>query len=159
MATDPREIWGPKLWRMLHLLADVSDRKDVGLLWHNVMRTTADVLPCASCKKHLQTYLRTHVFMKVKHPNLVTGEQIRTQIVTELHTLHNDVNHRLGKPIFPYESMATIYSGTREMKLLEAKKLLEELRASWLTLLFRTIMPGPLQEWKKSTNLLIALLT
>jgi len=160
MSTDPREIWGPKLWRILHLLADVSDRRDVCLLWHNVMKTTADVLPCALCRQHLQKYLRTTVFMKIKQPNLITGEQIRTQIMSELFTLHNVVNARLGKPIFPLESLSSTYSqGSRDTKLLEAKKLLEELRTSWSSQLFKTVMPGPFHEWKKSTNLLVALLT
>jgi hypothetical protein len=98
--------------------------------------------------------------MKIKQPNLITGEQIRHQIMSELFTLHNVVNARLGKPIFPLESLSSTYSqGSRDTKLLEAKKLLEELKTSWSSQLFKTVMPGPFNEWKKSTNLLVALLT
>lgn len=159
MATDPREIWGPKVWRMLHLFADVSDRRDVALLWHTVMKSTADVLPCAICRKHLQGYLRTHSFMKIKQPNLITGLEVKKQIMSELHLIHNVVNHRIGKPIFPFESLQTTYTGNRTEKLLEAKNILEELKIMWGNMIFRAVNPAALMEWKRNLNLLAALLT
>ena len=159
MATDSREIWGPKVWKMLHLFADVSDRRDVALLWANVMKTTSEVLPCAICRKHLQGYLKTHTFMKIRQPNLIEGQQVRQQIMSELHLIHNVVNHRLGKPIFPFESLKTTYLGTRVDKLLEAKNILEELKLMWGTMIFRAVNPAALLEWKRSLNLLAALLT
>lgn len=159
MSTDSREIWGPKVWRMLHLFADVSDRRDVALLWASIMKSTADVLPCAICRKHLQGYLKTHTFMRIKQPNLITGQQVRTQIVAELHLIHNVVNHRLGKPIFPFETLQTAYTGKREDKLLEAKNLLEELKLMWGTMIFKAVNPAALLEWKRNINLLAALLT
>jgi len=158
MSTEPRDVWGPKLWRVLHVLADLSDRRDVSLLWQTVLKATADVLPCDKCRKHLQHYLRTHTFMKVKSLHLVTGIQIRQQIVQELHALHNDVNQRLGKSVFPPDQLTTYEPGTRDQKLLEVKAILEELKTLWQPFLFRSILPGQVLEWRKTLNLLIALL-
>jgi hypothetical protein len=144
---------------MLHLFASVSDRRDVALLWQHIMKTTAEVLPCDACRKHLTAYLKTHTFMKLKQPNLVTGAQVKEQITVELHTLHNVVNQRLGKSSFPFDDLKIAYTGPRAIKLVEAKVILEELKTMWFNQLFKTVMPGPFQEWKKGMNLLAALLT
>jgi hypothetical protein len=96
--------------------------------------------------------------MKVKSLHLVTGIQIRQQIVQELHALHNDVNQRLGKSVFPPDQLTTYEPGTRDQKLLEVKAILEELKTLWQPFLFRSILPGQVLEWRKTLNLLIALL-
>lgn len=52
-ATKP--WWGPRIWRILHCLAEFSDRSDCGLAWRTVLRTTAEILPCDLCKTHMRT--------------------------------------------------------------------------------------------------------
>jgi hypothetical protein len=45
--------WGPRIWRILHSLAEVSEgRSDAGIGWRAVVRTTAAILPCAICREH-----------------------------------------------------------------------------------------------------------
>jgi len=96
--------------------------------------------------------------MKLKQPNLVTGAHVKEQITEELHTLHNIVNHRIGKPIFPLADLKIAYTGPRDIRLVEAKVILEDLKTMWFNQLFKTVMPGPFQEWKKAMNMLAALL-
>jgi hypothetical protein len=79
--------------------------------------------------------------------------------MSELHLIHNVVNHRIGKPIFPFESLQTTYAGNRTEKLLEAKNIFEELKVMWGNMIFRAVNPAALMEWKRNLNLLAALLT
>lgn len=152
MKVDARTVWGPKLWRCFHLLAASSDRNDVGLLWASVMRATSEVLPCAACRTHITQYLRTHVFMKVTKIHLRKGEEIRVQIIKELHTFHNAVNARLGKPQPTLEEAMTLYTGPREKLVAEARTLYEELKVLWgvqSSIRYR--------EWIKVMSLLLVL--
>jgi hypothetical protein len=50
-----KQWWGPRIWRILHCLAEFSDRSDCGLAWRTVLRTTAEILPCDLCKTHMRT--------------------------------------------------------------------------------------------------------
>jgi hypothetical protein len=143
---------------MLHLLAATSDRRDVALLWNNIIHTTAEVLPCTACKIHLQNYLRSRSFMYTPQIHLKTGHDVKTQIVHELWVLHNAVNLRLGKTIFSETDLISAYSGHRDTLLIEAKSLFEELKTMWEPQVFQTIQGYNFKNWIKSINLLIALL-
>ena len=157
--TDSRAIWGPKVWRLLHLLAAVSDRRDVALLWHKVIRATADVLPCAVCKSHMHNYLSTHSFMRIRRFELKTGVDIRNQAMSEVWLFHNNVNERLGKPQYTLEQLAEAYNtGARETQLQEARAIYDELKLLWEKQIFKTINAGDLTNWLKAMNLLVALL-
>ena len=50
-----KQWWGPRIWRILHCLAEFSDRSDCGLAWRSVLRATAEILPCDLCKNHMRT--------------------------------------------------------------------------------------------------------
>lgn len=157
-AVDSRTIWGPKVWRLLHLLAAISDRRDVALLWHSVIRTTAEVLPCATCRTHMQQYLASHSFMRVKRVELKTGADIRHLAMSEVWLLHNNVNERLGKPTYTLEELVAAFNTPRDTQLQEARDLYDELKLVWEKQIFKTINAGHLTNWLKAMNLLIALL-
>lgn len=81
-------------------MADVSHRKDIYLLWNQVLRNTAATLPCELCRSHMNTYLATHPFVPknwIHLPVTVIRENIRRWISD----FHNSVNQRLGKPVVP----------------------------------------------------------
>jgi len=141
--------WGPKVWRMYHLLAEISDRRDISLLWKKLICLTADVLPCAQCRHHLGQYLRTHTFIKTSS-HLASGAYVRTQIRLDLYTLHNDVNVRTGKAIFSPSDL-TVYSGkSRAEQLVEVLAIYDELKAMWTPLIHKTISASALNEWKNT---------
>lgn len=44
--------WGPRIWRVLHGLAEVSDRPGCGPAWRVLLRATVELLPCEICRRH-----------------------------------------------------------------------------------------------------------
>ena len=53
-----KKWWGPRIWRILHSLAEISDRVDCGPAWRVVLSATAEMLPCATCRAHFHSYTR-----------------------------------------------------------------------------------------------------
>jgi hypothetical protein len=58
MNVGDKKWWGPRVWRILHSLAEVSDRIDCGPAWRVMLTTTADMLPCAVCRSHFYEHAR-----------------------------------------------------------------------------------------------------
>lgn len=54
--------WGPRIWRVLHLLAELTVERtvmsDLGPGWRAVLRTTTLMLPCDVCREHFGTTVR-----------------------------------------------------------------------------------------------------
>jgi len=144
-------VWGPKVWRLLHLLTAISDRRDIALLWLSILRATAEVLPCAICRNHMSAYLRSHVFFRGLKLHLVSAKEIQAQIMKDINDFHNDVNRRLHKKIFTYEDSAATTVGSREQLLAEAKSIYEELKLDWKE-------QKNLIVWTKPMSLMLALL-
>ena len=153
-----KEYWGPKIWRLFHLLTEVSDRNDVLLIWKRWIRQTGEIMPCEKCRIHLRQYLRLQPFLTFKDPAKHNGAKTRDYIRSELMTLHNDVNKRTGKPTFSAAQYQETYSkGTKQEILLEAKSLMSELDATLVSLDFMKLKMGEYHEWKNSYALLLAL--
>ena len=153
-----RLYWGPRLWRVFHLLAEISDRRDMYMLWTSLLRITAPVVPCDVCRNHIASYIRTHAFMRVVRPHLITGEEVRLHARYDLLDFHNNVNERLGKPILPREQLAILYWGkTRSETISEINRLLDEIMLAWTPLIHRSINGAHLTTWKKHINLMLAL--
>ena len=153
--TASKLYWGPRLWKMLHMLAEISDRRDMIHLWNNLMSMTAHVMPCEQCRAHLGGFMKTHNFVKFAKPHLVTGEMLKLKVRTELFNLHNEVNARLGKPIFAADHSATSIS--RDLAFAEVGRLYEEIRAAWDPLIHSRIHGPSYTNWKKHLNMMIAL--
>lgn len=144
------DIWGPKVWRLLHLLSIASDRRDVPHLWISVIRETAKVLPCIICREHAFVYLRTYVFFKGVKLSTCTGKDIQQQIFKDICNFHNEVNIRLKKRVFTYEEAYETLKQERTQILIEARSLYEELKFLW--------KGRSLLNWTKAISLLFALL-
>jgi hypothetical protein len=85
--TSSKEWWGPRIWRILHSLAEVSDRIDCVFLWKNVLKLTADVLPCEACRLHF------HQRIPLYHASVsLTHDQVRDRIRDFLWSAHQNVN-------------------------------------------------------------------
>jgi len=81
-------VWGPLLWGVLHNLAalvtDISK-------WTPLLELLSTTIPCDICRTHYTQYYNAH--------------PVTVDISLWLFSLHNDVNHRIGKPLFPIESL------------------------------------------------------
>jgi hypothetical protein len=148
--------WGPRVWRLFHLLAEVSDRRDMCMLWNSAMRLTATTMPCEACRNHLGAYMKSHVFVRFARTHALTGESVRLKARVELLNLHNDVNVRLGKPAFTLEELAT-YSVSRGEALAEVSRLLEEIKAAWTPLVHTSVSGPAFSDWKKHLHMMLAL--
>jgi len=155
--TSQRAYWGPRLWILFHHLAEISDRRDMVMLWNNLMRLTATVMPCGQCRTHLGAYLRLHVFVRFPRIHLVTGEMVKARATAELHAFHNEVNARLKKPIFSVEEMAVAFTKPRAESLREIHRVYDEVKVAWTPLVHDRISGGAFNDWKKHVNMMIAL--
>lgn len=156
-AVDPgsKYVWGPRLWRLFHLLAEVSDRRDITMLWRNFLRTSAALVPCAKCRVHFQEYVRTHRFGDMTS----MGKEMRMLFREQLRAFHNAVNERVGKPIVSEEEYATLYPNRRPRMetLAEINTLFATLHTSWKSLLHTVIPPAQLSAWRHAGAVLIAM--
>jgi hypothetical protein len=138
------EIWGPRLWRLLHGLADVSDRRDIYALWNIFLKYTTVVIPCQKCQKHMAEYWAQHIFLP-KGWHAYTGIQVREDIRAKLNAFHNNVNVRLGKPVV---SLKPVSVWNRSAWINELQEIFEELRNEW---------GAAHLEWKRTGALLLQL--
>jgi hypothetical protein len=148
--------WGPRMWALLHILADISNRRDVGQLWSSFLQASANVLPCPACKQHFQNHLRTHRMIPNTNPLQITGQIMRHQIRTSLHQFHNDVNRRLAKPTIPFEITRP---PNRPQALEKIQTLMSEVQDAWTPLIHTSIQLPAYNHWKSVGNVLIALLS
>jgi hypothetical protein len=54
----PGADWGPLLWKIFHLLAEWSDRRDIVYRWKHMIELASTTIPCEKCRRHMQEYLR-----------------------------------------------------------------------------------------------------
>lgn len=153
---DSKLFWGPRLWSLLHHLAQVSDRRDMLMLWNNLMRLTAAVMPCEQCRHHLTSYLSSHGFIRISKTHTVTGANVRIMAINELFKLHNIVNARLEKASFVKEDL-TVYEKTRLETMTIINRNFDEIKAAWTPLVHDRISGSDFVRWKKHVGLMIAL--
>lgn len=147
MATVPtKDVWGPLVWSMLHTTADLSNRRDICLLWSKVLRLTNDVIPCQQCRIHMHEYWKSHTIMPPRWMHL-SSEDIRRYIRIAIHRFHNAVNERLGKPEVDLATPPT--PAERAEKVEQLSTVYRTLLDLWDYQKTRTL------EWRKASNLLI----
>jgi hypothetical protein len=89
-------IFGPHVWRMLHLFGFSYPHKPSEVYQKHMkemIENLLPILPCPACAMHAAGYLKR---------NPVNVES-RDTLTTWLNTFHNDVNKRLGKRTFTIE--------------------------------------------------------
>lgn len=97
-------FWGPSAWRFLHSITfaypecpEAAQKKDMT----QFLVALAGVLPCTFCRKHYTTWLAEHPLSDVVN----NWQNLSHWMVN----LHNNVNKRHGKPVYPYKSAVAIY--------------------------------------------------
>ena len=157
-STKSKDYWGPRLWRMFHLLAEISDRADVSAQWRKWFVQTSNIMPCEKCRAHLRTYLRFNKFIRFQNP-LTNAKTVRDHIRAEIFKLHNHANANAEKPAFAEEDLAKAYGEkTRNEILLETQTILGEVERHWLSLDFFKTRHQEWLSWKGTCIMIMALL-
>lgn len=90
-------------WTLLHTIAaSYTASKTNSDHFRALMRSLSHLYPCSTCRVHMTTYMN-------RHP-LPNGVLTQEQVVNYLVDLHNDVNVRTGKPLFPREYVSMRWS-------------------------------------------------
>lgn len=84
-------IWGPHLWRFLHVAAALPPRSRGREKWRAVLEALRVSLPCPECTGHYLAWHRAHPFRA-----MLGGAATRRAAMRWLLDLHNDVNRRRG---------------------------------------------------------------
>ena len=116
-------VWGASLWRILHTMAEYSDKSSVVSLWNNLLHLLNTYIPCVQCRQHFSSYLQ----------NNPVDVSDRGALSLWMFTLHNDVNGRLGKPQLDYSSLPGILFGNRESLLTDLLPIIPTLSVSFPT--------------------------
>ena len=99
---DPN-FWGPSIWRTIHSVAYESDKLASENTFSNLIYELSFVLPCETCRNHMQNYLKDH---PIPQNNFFIWSV----------EFHNQVNIRLGKPIMSFEEASQIYAKASNCK-------------------------------------------
>lgn len=97
----------PALWNKIHLTALKCEGPDGLKRFSEWIWNVCKNLPCGECKFHMLQYILTH-----QPDDLITTSSDSEINIAFYWTwkFHNDVNLRLEKPLYPYESALEYYS-------------------------------------------------
>jgi len=126
----PPAVWGPKLWKLLHIVGYYSARvpeimkKDAKREVDWMLAHLETIVPCVVCRLHIEEYRRT-----------VAGPATLEAVGEWLWRFHEAVNARLGKTGIPFSS---------ELGKIEQGETLKNLWANYTTEIFQTVQMGQL---------------
>ena|SRR5689334_1327638 len=96
------EDLGRSSWTLLHTMAskyphvpDINHQKEARMY----LILFAKFYPCSQCSEHMMTYLRNHP------PQLSNRHLLQKWLCV----FHNDVNQKLGKPLFDCNNISSIH--------------------------------------------------
>ena len=99
-------VWGPKLWYLIHIVAyqypeNPSElyKTNYKLFYINII---PDVIPCSYCKMHYMDYLKKN--------NINHYLNNRIKLIEWTINAHNNVNKQKGKYIFSLEEANVLYN-------------------------------------------------
>jgi hypothetical protein len=93
--------WALYTWMLFHALIEKSSEEFYKIKYKeifNLIRSVCLELPCPVCRRHAIEYLKN---INIQH--LTTREMFREM----LYNFHNNVNARLGKPLYGYNNLVT----------------------------------------------------
>jgi hypothetical protein len=144
-----REIWGPKIWFMLHRLSFFSDRTDIVGAWTKMLKDLHEIIPCALCKDHMGKYCSEHPIRRAIPPG-ANSQAVREGIIKWVHQFHNHVNKSKGSTTFDYDNLMLFYGyGTRVDLRGDINRTLGEIERLWTKV--------PMRHFKESLHMLLGL--
>jgi hypothetical protein len=146
-----REVWGPKIWFILHRLAAFSDRTDIIGAWSKVLKDLHEIIPCALCKDHMGKYCIEHPIRRVVVDGS-KGVDIKKAIKMWVYQFHNHVNYSKSSPKFDKVDLNLYYEyGTRVDLVDDINRTIGEIEKIWTTV--------PMRNFKESLRLLLGLIS
>jgi hypothetical protein len=89
-------IWGPPLWKVLHILAEQTGKSKLKVIqedevrrWIQMMRAVEHVMPCALCRGHYKEWLVKH---SLNNLLALRGQAFREGARKYVWQLHENVN-------------------------------------------------------------------
>ena len=94
------------IWTTIHTMTfqikdDISTQQELSILVYGFFNVDIKKIPCIKCRNHYTKYLAQHPISYVKN-NL----DLQKWAVN----FHNNVNDRLGKPLFSFNDAKNLYS-------------------------------------------------
>jgi len=126
----PPAVWGPKLWKLLHILGYYSARvpeimkKDAKREMDWMLSHLETIVPCVECRLHIEEYRRT-----------VAGPENLEAVAEWMWRFHEAVNGRLGKTGVPFSG---------DLGKIEKGETLKNLWANYTTEIYQTVQMGQL---------------
>lgn len=163
MSVADKSWWGPRVWRILHGLAEVSDRPALGMAWKAVLRATVLMIPCDLCRHHFQSVVASIAFP--------LEEIFQSRLRHVLWSAHAAAGSGQGPSIggvddcsgssilFPEEALTTEYGmgGDREAVLTQSAALCHEVVASFRAAnVLDRFRSGALVTWDHAVRALIS---
>ena len=145
------DVWGPPLWKLLHLLASKLGN-NTNSLTNNDMANSITyiitklpfVLPCRDCQAHAKMYLLANKFDLQNHADM------RNYVENYLFQFHNTVRTMLGKPL--------IFTNLGEMRAFYASQVFTETETNNLIeyftsgVFYRIVNREMYVKWRNHTN-------
>ena len=112
MQAPQRVVWGPALWSLLHAMAEATKggkkEAEEKRLWRQLLLSLRAVIPCPTCQKHYNDYIKIHSWIPVFERK---GDEWMSGLRAYLWTFHNAVRSEKGQPFdFEATQLATTYS-------------------------------------------------
>lgn len=99
------DIFGPKLWFLLHNSASLYPEKPTNAIkqeMKNMIIGIPSLVLCNKCKAHIRTWI-------YNNSDLDRVVKNRDSLFLYFLQMHNDVNRRIGKPIWTLEKAISKY--------------------------------------------------
>jgi Erv1 / Alr family len=86
-------VWGPHLWAFIHCICkfNFEDNERFVLQTIENLKSLAGAIPCHKCRHIYEKYIEELDSLDKKEPYVLYKWSVR---------LHNEVNKKLGKPVF-----------------------------------------------------------
>jgi hypothetical protein len=123
LPTVDTSVWGPPLWKALHIAAHHTKYKAQIQTWKALLDALRSALPCPDCSGHYKEWYRTHELRFSMFPS-----GFNNAVISWLKDLHNNVNMRRGLPTWDIPRLTVEYGGIRAEKLAEGRNALQSLR-------------------------------
>jgi hypothetical protein len=102
LETMDTKLWGPALWRILHVLSIRGVTTEAGrVAWSALPQELDGALPCPECAQHYHDWYRAHPL------TATDGDSVRDWVLA----LHNQVNERRSVPTWSAEQIVATYGG------------------------------------------------
>ena len=105
-SVEDTALWGPPLWKMMHILAHAQDPSASQDSWSALFKALQEEIPCPICRSHAARWFRR------------TPDFRSIGIQQYLLNLHNDINRRNRVARWTLQQAETTYSaGGKEQQM------------------------------------------